>query len=220
MHRIQQFILNNLMKNHSLRYAQLKPSDVEGNLFMYHLHRLMRDRLITKRSNKYVLTAIGSQYIERLSLKTAQPRIQPKIVTMIAYQNSKKEWLVYRRKHQPFLGLIGFPYGKIHLGEKIKQAATRELMEKTGLKTKLVHRGDLYSTVYEDGELLSQILCHVFYGKSPTGELRAESEYGSCFWMDVEDLKSPNYMPAFADIIRLLRRHKNRRFFAELVYHI
>jgi len=208
------------MKNHSLRYASLKPPDVEGNLFVYHLKKLMGDSLVKKRGTRYALTPEGSHYIERLSLITAEPRIQPKIVTMIACQNREGEWLVYKRKHQPFLGLIGFPYGKVHLGEEIREAAVREFKEKTGLSSPLVHRGDLYSTVYEGNGLLSQIFCHVFYGKNPTGKLSERSEYGNPFWTKITDLNSPKYMPAFADIVRLLRQKKRNRFFAEFVYHL
>lgn len=110
MHRLQQHIIHQLILHPSLRYARLKPDEVEGNLFMYHLRQLMKEGLVTKRSDgQYELAAEGKLYADRLSLQSFTPRVQPKIVTLIACQNEHDEWLLYERKRQPLIGQIGFP---------------------------------------------------------------------------------------------------------------
>src|SRR5438874_5275120 len=121
MHRLQQHILQQLIHNSRLRYAQLKPTDVEGNLFMYHLRQVMSEGWVCKAGDgAYELSPVGQAYVERLSLKTLTPRAQPRIVTLMVCQNEDSEYLLFRRKRQPLIGMVGFPYGKLHLGESIQ----------------------------------------------------------------------------------------------------
>jgi ADP-ribose pyrophosphatase YjhB (NUDIX family) len=221
MHPIQKQILYRLITNPCLPYSKIKPSEIEGNLFMYHLKLLIQQGLVQKRPNgKYELTAEGNLFADKASLQNLQPRSQPKIITLIVCQNKQGEFLLYRRKHQPLIGLIGFPYGKIHLGETILQAATRELQEKTGLSAKLTHRGETYLTTYKDQELISQIFCHVFVGQNLQGELTADSEIGECFWAKNTKFNSDKFIPGFLDICALIKKPSDRLFFEEFTYHL
>lgn len=169
---------------------------------------------------KYELTAEGLVFADRLSLSSFKPRIQPKIITLIVCQNKKGEYLLYKRKRQPFIGLCGFVYGKIHLGERVAQAAERELQEKTGLGAKLTHCGDAYLTTTQGGNVLASIFCHVFVGKNPTGQLIKDSEIGECFWAKLEDLGSEKFMPGFLDVLFLVKKRSPHLFFAEFVYNL
>ena len=166
----------------------------------------------------YGLTAEGLRYIDTISLKDEQPRVQPKIVTQIACQNEKGEWLLYRRNRQPFRGSIGFPYGKIHLGETVLAAAEREFTDKTGLTATLQHRGEVYITAVEKGELISHMLSHLFTGVVTGGELKAETEYGECFWATV-DPAGTDYFPGFREELKLLEGRTDH-FFEELYFDL
>ena len=187
-------------------------------MFMYHLRQLTTDELVKKVGNKYQLTKKGLKFVDSLSLKNLKPRIQPKIVTLLAIKNNSGKWLLYKRSRQPMFGKIGFPYGKIHLGEKIKEAAERELLEKTGIKAKLNHKGDVYITTYESSELISHVLLHVFTGTNPKGELLKESDIGKCYWGNIKAIPEENIFPGFLDLFRLIK-NKNH-FFEELIYDI
>ncbi len=188
---------------------------------MYHLKQLTNDGLVQKRDDgKYELTLEGQNFSDSLSLKTLNPRIQPKIVTLLVCQNNKGEFLLYKRGKQPFLGLIGFPYGKIHLGEKIAAAAERELLEKTGLKTKPVHRGDVYLTIFKNGQVFTQMFCHVFTSKNTKGELIQRSEIGQCFWEKINNPKDPKFMSGFAEVFSLVKKRNRGLFFTELTYNL
>ncbi len=72
MHRLQQHILHQLILNERQRYADLKPAEVEGNLFMYHLRCLMKNGHVEKcPDGRYRLAAEGKTYVDRLSLRAA-----------------------------------------------------------------------------------------------------------------------------------------------------
>lgn len=217
MHWIQKHILAQLITNPRLRYGKIKPANVEGNLFMYHLRALMKEGLVVKSDDGlYELTPAGKLYADRLSLQTLTPRVQPRIVTLITCQNDQGEWLLYRRKRQPLLGQVGFPYGKLHLDEVVEDAAARELMEKTGIRATLDHRGDGYITIYEDGEVVSQILFHLFYGTDPKGQIRSSQRSGEVFWGRIEDHDS--LIASVRDLVALLEAHPADRFFTQLTY--
>lgn len=221
MHPIQREILYRLITNPCLPFSKLKPEEIEGNLFMYHLKQLITSELVQKRADgKYELTAEGLVFADRLSLSSFKPRIQPKIITLIVCQNKKREYLLYKRKRQPFIGLCGFAYGKIHLGEKVAQAAERELKEKTGLSAKLAHRGDVYLTTTSGGNVIASIFCHVFVGGNPTGQLVKDSEIGECFWAKPEILGSEKFMPGFEEILFLVKKRLSHLFFAEFTFNL
>jgi 8-oxo-dGTP pyrophosphatase MutT (NUDIX family) len=218
MHKLQQHILHQLIRHQDRRYADLKPADVEGNLFMYHLRQVMKAGWTVKRPDgRYELTPEGQRYVDGLSLETFVPRIQPRIVTLIACQNQAGEWLFLRRKRQPLLGTVGFPYGKIHLGETVAGAAKRELAEKTGLTAELTHRGDGYITICQQSEPVSQIMFHLFYGKDPQGEAQ-NTATGTVFWAPIS-ARDDTYLPSVLDLIRLIQEQPNR-FFVELTYQL
>ena len=219
MHRLQQHILSQLIHHPKRRYADLKPDDVEGNLFMYHLRLVIAAGWVAKREDgKYELTTAGQQYAETLSLKTFVPRIQPRIVTLLVCRNDNGEVLLYKRHRQPLIGMSGFPYGKIHLGERIGEAASRELSEKTGLTAKLTHRGDGYITTYVGEEMVSQIMFHLFEGTHITGQLIRHAD-GEAYWVPIAELEQIKLLPSVFELLALVDS-SHKLFFTELVFHL
>src|SRR4051812_39165870 len=123
MHALQQHILKEVILNGSRRFGQIKPKGVDGNQFVYHLRALERAGYVKNERGQYGLTAAGKRYAEHISLEGFKERIQPKIVTLAVVKNTKGEYLLYRRRRVPMRNLVGFPYGKIHLGEQLLEAA-------------------------------------------------------------------------------------------------
>jgi ADP-ribose pyrophosphatase len=220
MHDLQKQILRQLLLKQTCRYRDIKPKEVEGNLFMYHLRRLISDGLVEKSSNRYQLTKAGLRFVDTVSLENLRPRIQPKIATLLIVKNNSGQYLLYRRSREPFFGKTGFPYGKIHLGETIAEAANRELQEKTGLQASLNHRGDAYVTVYQGNELLSHMLFHIFAGSDPAGQLKADSEIGRCFWGHPTKIAPQDLFPGLGDIFRTVDKTNRVNFFREFSYQI
>lgn len=217
MHRIQQHILSVLIAHPSARYSDLKPRDLESNLFMYHLHQLIQQEYVAKlKDGSYSLTAPGMVYADSLSLKTFQPRLQPRIVTLLAVHNDPGQYLMYRRKRQPLFGMIGFPYGKVHSGERVLDAANRELLEKTGLRAAMTHQGDGYITMSQNDKVVSQILFHFFVGHSPEGQLKRSTNVGDSFWADPTQVPGWELMPSVTDLLEAAR--SGQRFFMERSY--
>lgn len=208
------------MMNPPLRYSDLKPKLTEGNLFTYHLKKLINERLIRKVGDRYELTAAGKLRADQLSLATFSEPMQPKIVTLIICRNETGEYLLYKRNREPFRGLLGFPHGKVHLGERVAEAAERELQEKTGLTAELIRRGEAYVTVYSDGELVSQTLFHVFSGTNPTGKLIGKTKIGQSFWKKIDQSNPLDYSPGVLDIYHEIEKDSPTSFFTEVIYQL
>jgi len=166
MHEVQEHILLRVAQERVARYRDLKPEHLEGNIFTYHLNALIKTGYLEKDNRTYTLTAQGLRAIDAFSSSTSRPRIQPKIVTLLAVQNPEKQWLFYRREQEPFHGCIGFPYGKIYLQESVSQAAARELKERTGLTIPLHNAAVAYIATLQDGDVISHMLVHLYVGQT------------------------------------------------------
>lgn len=214
MHRLQQHILKEITLTGPRRFTELKPKSIEGNKFVYHLHALIREGYVAPHKNAYILTAAGKRYAERMSLESYQERVQPKIVTLLVLKNKQGEYLLYKRRRVPFRNMVSFPYGKMHLGERVEDAAARELIEKTGLSAVLTFRGSVYLAIHDEEEIVSHMLCHVFTGKKYQGDLRAQTPAGDCFWGNPYTLDTRFCMPGTQQVLKQLQSSK-KNFFAE-----
>jgi ADP-ribose pyrophosphatase YjhB (NUDIX family) len=217
MHEIAKSILQKLATQKTARYSELKDKAVEGNQFVYHLKSLIKFGYIKLEDKAYSLTSAGKHLIDRMSFMTFKERIQPKIVTIIVAEHDGEhtgKFLLYKRKRAPFIEHVGFPYGKIHLEERLQESAERELQEKTGMYGELKHRGDVYITVHDEAELVSHMLCHVFSGANLKGELNTNTG-GECFWGSLEDFPQNKLIPGVKQIAKLLEKNKRGHFFAE-----
>jgi ADP-ribose pyrophosphatase YjhB (NUDIX family) len=206
MHELQRAILKKLSQENGSRFSDLKPRGVESNRFMYHLRSVMNEGLVKKAGVLYRLTPKGKGFVDRVSSATFKERIQPKIVALVVCRREDDgSYLLYRRSRQPFLGKVGFPYGKIHMGERVQDAAARELKEKTGLSADLRYRGDVYVTVHDEENLVTQTLFHVFSGENPSGILRRDSSIGDCFWSALDRIKREEEIPGVSQVHKLVK---------------
>jgi ADP-ribose pyrophosphatase YjhB (NUDIX family) len=206
VHHIQSKILQKLLYTASSNYAGLRPAGIESNHFAYHLERLLKDKLIAKDGKKYTLTPTGLAYIDRLSQGKMVVRLQPHIVTAIDLTTPDGKTLLFKRNFQPYIHLSGFPLGKVHYDEHIKDAAARELQEKTGLTgIPLTHRGMVYIDAQQEGQTISKVLYHVFHGDVPA-ELTPTTppDRGECLWVNHNTMAPEALMPGFLQVKQLL----------------
>ncbi|MBI4067925.1 NUDIX hydrolase [Candidatus Kaiserbacteria bacterium] len=216
MHIIQKHILKRLAENKTLRYAQIKPPRVEGNQFSYHLKTLIRRGYVMHKNTAYALTTKGVHYSTQVTFEHFSLRVQPKITTLIVCKNSKGEYLAYTRNKQPFLGMDGFPYGKVHLGERVAVAAERELKEKAGISAELKQKGVMYLLVTDSaGEVIAHTLFHIFLGTKPKGEIVIDSPIGKIRWLSEKDLLKQNIMPGVPEVLRIAKSTSNALLFEE-----
>ena len=194
LHNIQLEILKQLLFAPSLRYAKLKPDpEMENNQFDFHLDQLIDGGYIVKDGRDYSLTNFGKEYANRMNTEQTIIAKQSKIsawVCCVRAIGGKKQYLIYTRLKQPFYRCQGFMSGKVAYGEKVLDAAKRELKEETGLEgspqiISIKHFLVFDKTTNELVEDKFMFLCLV---KNPVGELRANNE-GRYEWVYENKLK-------------------------------
>jgi len=219
---IQNHILLELTLHQTRRYSELRPRDVEGNLFMYHLKGLIREGLVTKDDQAYTLSGQGLRFIGTYSLKIGRTRQQPKILTAVVAQNDNGEFLFTKWGRQPNIGQISFPHGMMHYGQNVKNMAAHELAEKAGLEATLQYRGDVYIRGMQADLVDRHMLVHVFEAKDVhegSKEIMQPDVYES-FWAKLEDLDRSQFVPGFYEIAKITQNHENTPFFEDIVVSI
>lgn len=199
-HHIQRDIVNRLSRASSLRFSQLKPKELEANLFMYHVKQLMKMGYVQKAASGYELAPLGLTYVDGLSTTDSKPRKQPKVISILVLQNTQGEWLLGRRKLQPYIGRLMFPSGKQHFGESPEQHSRRELFEKTGLKVPLKRLGLADIRITQNGNLMTHVIGHVYSGNVSTGAEVPETDQHSYEWHRILP-ESHELMPGTAELL-------------------
>lgn len=214
MHWIQREILKTLSTAESCRYIDLKPKNVDGNLFMYHLKQLMSAKYVKSSDKKYSLTKEGKRFVAGLSLKTGQQTKTPRLFVMIFCQK-EGNLLLYKWSRQPYFNHISLPFSRIRYGQNVQTAAEETLKYKTGLSGKLERVGEVSVIVNKKDEITTHYLAHLYKFNNPNGELSADGLTGQPFWGDIVDFDSSDFVNGTKEIIYLLKTKKSP-FFEEI----
>lgn len=182
-HHIQKDIVDRLSTAKVLRFSELKPKELEANLFMYHLKRLIKDSYVAKTINGYELTTKGLTYVDGLTLTNGTPRQQAKLICILALQNQDGRWLLGRRKYQPYIGQLMFLSGKQHFGESPEAHARREAREKIGSELELTRRGSADIRITRASDPLTHIFGHIYHAMIPEDlVIPAETDQHTYSW--------------------------------------
>lgn len=205
MHWIQKHIMRQLSTHSGRRYSELKPNDVEGNLFMYHMQKLQAAGYITKNAAVYGLSQKGELFSSRMSLKQAAPLMQPKIVVMLICQNENDEYLLFRWSRQPYNGLVSFPFSKIHFGRTLTETLEEALFYKTSLTGNFLYVGDVYIRTLTDNKPVDHMLAHIYRVTDIEGILGGyDGLTGQPFWGQPTEILPSEQVAGFADILGLV----------------
>jgi 8-oxo-dGTP diphosphatase len=100
-------------------------------------------------------------------------KLVPRLAADGVAVNSKGEVLLIRRNHSPYKGMWAIPGGFVELGETTENAATREVFEESGIKTRTVRLVGVYSNPRRDprGQVVS-----VAYLLKPVGGRLSKSD--------------------------------------------
>jgi ADP-ribose pyrophosphatase YjhB (NUDIX family) len=102
--------------------------------------------------------------------------------------------LFVKRKRDPFKEHFVFPGGFVNEGEKVEDAALREVKEETSLSVELVDILGVYSDPSRDPR--GHIMSTVFIGKisdNDKNEAKAGDDAGAIQWIDLEDVDNKSF---------------------------
>ena len=112
--------------------------------------------------------------------------------------------LLVQRGRPPQVGRWTVPGGGVELGERLEEAALRELAEETGLGCTLGPVVEVLDRVLRDGD--GRVEYHYvildFLGAAPTGTLRAASDCADARWAPIAELDAWDTTDGLAPVVR------------------
>lgn len=187
-----------------MRYSQLKPAQLDGNVFGYHLKSLIAGKMVAKLpSGEYTLTSSGREYIVR---RYETPVASAHSIFLIVLRRNG-QYLLRRRKVMPLIGYAGFVHGEPTPGHGTTQAARERLYAKTGIDCLLVVQGSALITQYKEGELQSFSHAIILYGETSQDILMSSDATGENYWS--KTLDEPGTLPSCHDIIAMVNKSAN-----------
>lgn len=135
LHNIQLDIIARLCEESPLRFKQLHPPELPNNVFSYHLKKLLETGYIAQTKDAaYEPTRKARKLLSYVDESTRHTGA-PTLLTMLLVKDTEGRILLLKRTRQPFPNWYGLPSGMVHFGERIEDAARRELAEKTGIRS-------------------------------------------------------------------------------------
>ncbi len=222
IHEAQTAILRELLFHPSAGFAQLqKPTGLDSDHFKFHIARLVQLEYVAKTGEgKYTLTTRGKEYANRLDTDRNTIEKQPKLSVVLVIENNEGKFLQQERLKQPFYGFWGSATGKVGWGEKLLDAAARELKEETGLTADLRVSGLFHKLDYHKvtKKLLEDKYFAIIYGVNPTGELIADMEGHHNEWLSNDEVH--NKEKVFESIIETIEIARSEGYdFVEKNYY-
>ncbi|RLE51790.1 MAG: hypothetical protein DRJ33_05160 [Candidatus Methanomethylicota archaeon] len=117
------------------------------------------------------------------------------------------EILLVKRRKEPGKGLWSIPGGLVLLGERLEEAAKREVKEETGLNVKIIKLIDVVDVVYrdKDGKVEYHYVIVDYLGKPVGGQITPGSDVEEVRWFKLEDVDQSQLTPTFAELFNRLQ---------------
>lgn len=217
LHHIQKSILDSLATSETLRYSDIKPASLDGNVFGYHLKQVISDGYIVKCDDgTYSLTPRGRNYLVH---RYENPLTQAHSILLIVIRRGDA-WLMRKRLVQPLLGFSGFVHGEPKAGETIINTASTRLFAKTGITSPLTVHSSGLITITRSGILESYSHAVILTGETDDDYIVSADATGEQHWCTTNEIRTAitNFLPSCLDIISRVEANDRTPF--ELSYDL
>lgn len=206
LHHIQKSIINVLASTDPARYADLKPADMDGNQFTYHLKQLITDKLVDKNDDStYSLTQKGRAYLIR-RFENTEESAHSIFLVIIRCDNKV---LLRERKVQPMNGYVGFVHGEPIASEPLDFTIRDRIKLKTGIEidvNNITTHGSGLIRINKDGHTQSFSQAIIAEVTVDSDELPiVEDETGRNFWMSDNNKGPIKNLPSNGDIFMYIK---------------
>jgi hypothetical protein len=202
-HHLQKQILYHLVTSEHALFSELKPAEVESNVFTYHLQQLIKQKYVRKQDDgSYVLTPDGKAVGINIRL-TAHEALQQAHSVLFMALKTGDGWLVRKRLAHPMFGKVGFVHGEPVATEPVTVTAQKIFENRTGLTANFKVAGGGYVRLMAGDSLESFTHFTLLFATSATGDFRERADdhpNGQNFWLKTIDGADPNLIPSMAEL--------------------
>lgn len=219
-HHLQKQILYHLVTTECAHFSELKPADVESNVFTYHLHQLIKQKYVLKQDDgSYCLTPDGKAAGINIKLTAREALRQAHSVLFMALKTDDG-WLLRKRLAHPMFGKVGFVHGEPLATEPVTVTAQKIFENRTGLTADFKVVGGGYVRLLDGESLESFTHFTLLFADSASGEFRERAEdhpNGQNFWLETIDAANTDLIPGMAELCAELQKGSGL-FFKELEF--
>ena len=115
---------------------------------------------------------------------------KPSLTVDIFIFNDKKEFILIKRKYNPYKDCWAFPGGFVDYGETTEDAAVREAKEETSIDVDLQNQFKVYSNPLRDPR--GHTITVVYLAKGNMNDMKADDDAKGIEIFSYEDLKDMN----------------------------
>jgi ADP-ribose pyrophosphatase YjhB (NUDIX family) len=182
-------------KSSRLRFSEIRTSlGVRSNILSYHLNRLVKDGLLEKDEDDYILSVKGEQKIPFFTQFSAQTHGAIPVVIVAIVKN--KEILLLRRNKRPYQGYWGMPGGALIIHETIEENALSRAKKETNLDCEFQKiSAVVHERVMEKGVVKHAFVLFLVVVKPKKGEIK-ESDEGKLEWFSLKSLRPDRVIPS------------------------
>lgn len=219
-HHIQKKILYQLVTNPTARFADLRPKDMDSNIFTYHLKQLMAGKFVIKNEDgTYALTPLGRVAGINVTLDKKEMLEQAHSVLLMCLRTEKEGWLLRKRLAHPMFHKVGFVHGEPVATEPAVETANKTFLARTGLTVKFKPAGSGYVRLFSGEDLESFTHFTLFTASEYNGQIETTLRNGENYWDKTPNFNDPGMIPSMPDIVKLLNE-TNGNFYADLSYQV
>jgi mutator protein MutT len=112
--------------------------------------------------------------------------------------------LLVRRARPPLAAFWSFPGGVVEIGERLQEAAVREVREETGLEVEVGEAIERAEVIRRDaeGRVERHYVIIVFAGRYVSGKAQAGDDADAVGWVDISELDDYELTPDTARILK------------------
>lgn len=201
MHHIKRHIMSSLTYKKWCRFSEMRPKNVDSNLYNYHLRSLMKEGYIEKSEKGYRLTPRGLRFADLVSARTFEAQLQAKNIIMMLIKNSEGKIMLWKRKKQPFIESWTLPNGKTHyedssLAESVERDCAK-FFDSKPLDYKQVGVVEVYAKI--ESKVVSHIIAHLYVVKIKEGS----KVPGQTRWFSEDEIQMMSLAPAVKEILQI-----------------
>lgn len=202
MHYVRKHILKTLSLSKWARFRDMRPRNVDSNLYNYHLKELLKEGYIERNETKgYRLSPYGLRFVNQISMEIFEPRWQPKIVTVLVCRKDNKV-LLWKKHKQPYIHTWTWPGGKMHYDdESVRGAAERDILFYSARVPEDLEQVGIFGyRSFIDAQLIDYSFVHVFTGTLETEDFILERPQ----WVERSELAVVQTGPGVREILKLV----------------
>jgi len=182
------------IRSKRLRFSDIeKALGIKSNTLAYHLDSLIKEGLLQKEDDNYLLTTHGESKIPFFT-HTTETGVLPAVLAAIVKND---QVLLLKRKKRPYQGYWGLPSSTLKMEESLEESILKKVKEETGLDCTFSHvAAVIHERIKENDAYKHGFILFLTVVNPESMDAARESEEGTLEWFPLKTLQPGRIIPS------------------------